>query len=289
MQTQEHPAGVFFKDIKIAHTVFALPFALLATVVAFRNGTTSLAQVGLIVAAMFGARTWAMSINRLADANIDRANPRTAGRALPAGRLSRKQVWLCALAAAALFTTAAALLSATALACALPVLAILASYSFAKRVTWLCHFWLGACLGLAPLGAWVALTGAFEPGIVVLGFAIMAWVGGFDILYALQDLNFDRSAQLHSIPARFGAPAARAISAASHALALVLFSWAGHQLSLSSIFQAGVAIAAVLVLGQHFLVALRGLSAVPFAFFQLNGWLAVVLFFAAWIGISLHT
>lgn len=289
MQTQEHPAGIFFKDIKITHTVFALPFALLATVVAFRTGSINLSQVGLIIVAMFGARTWAMSINRLADADIDRANPRTSDRALPAGRLSQKQVWLCALAAAALFTAAAAFLSRTALACALPVLAILASYSFAKRVTWLCHYWLGACLGLAPLGAWVALTETFEPGIIVLGLAILAWVGGFDILYALQDLKYDRSAQLHSIPARFGAPAARTISAVSHAVALGLFSWAGHQLALSWIYQAGVAIAATLILGQHLTVAMRGLPSVPFAFFQLNGWLAVVLFLAAWIDISLQT
>jgi 4-hydroxybenzoate polyprenyltransferase len=288
MVAQQHPAGVFFRDIKIVHTVFALPFALLASAIAFRNSSTNLGQLGLIIAAMFGARTWAMSINRLADAPFDRANPRTAGRALPSGQLSKRQVWVYALVAAALFIGSAALLSGAALACALPVLAILASYSFAKRLTWLCHFWLGACLGLAPIGAWVALVGTFEPGIAVLGLAITTWVGGFDILYALQDLEFDRDTRLHSVPARFGVRTARALAAASHTLALVLFAFAGMLLSLTSIYQSGVAIAAVLVLGQHVLVAWRGLAAVPFAFFQLNGWLAVVLCVSGWIGTRWH-
>ncbi len=280
--------NTFFRDIKISHTVFALPFALMATLLAAESGWPSPTRIALIILCMFGARTWAMSVNRLADAQIDRANPRTQNRALPSGQLKFGQMLFFATAGAAIFVAAAALISTTALVLSFPVLAILASYSFAKRITWLCHFWLGLCLGLAPLGAWVAMRGELNPDIAVLGAGIMFWVGGFDIIYALQDEEFDRTAGLKSIPATFGSQRSMQIARFSHALAGGLFIFAGHQLGLGLPYFAGVAGAAALLVWQHRALAKGGAKAIPFAFFNLNAWVAVLLFFATFINLFLN-
>lgn len=282
----QRPGGFFsagaqiLRDIKIAHTIFALPFALLATLMAAQDRWPELDEWALILLCMFGARTWAMTVNRLADADFDRRNPRTRSRALPAGLVNRRAMLWTALAAALLFVVGAGLLSQMALLCSVPVLLILASYSFAKRLTWLCHFWLGMCLGLAPIGAYLAISGKLSLGMGWLGLAICFWVGGFDIIYALQDLEFDREEDLSSIPARFGEQVAKQISAASHAVALALFAVAGWTLGTGAFFAGGIAIAAGLLLWQHVLIQKSGRRAIPFVFFHLNGWVAVVFFIA---------
>jgi 4-hydroxybenzoate polyprenyltransferase len=269
-------------DIKLAHTVFALPFALMAAVLALSEVQPTpddiVRQTLLVVVCMFGARTWAMAINRWADAHFDKLNPRTSARALPAGRASSKAMLGLALFGAVLFVMGAALLSPLALACALPVLGILASYSFAKRATVLCHFWLGLCLGLAPMAAWLAIRGTIHPPLVTLGTAILFWVGGFDIVYALQDMDFDRRLGLRSLPAAFGTERALQLARAAHAAAVVLFAIAFVQLGLGPIALAGVGLAGVLMLWQHIAIARHGHHAIPFAFFQLNAWVAIGMF-----------
>lgn len=281
------PLQTFFSDIKISHTVFALPFALMATLLAAGSQWPSPVRLALIILCMIGARTWAMSVNRLADAQIDKANPRTKNRALPSGALKFGEMFLFAVLGAAIFVAAAGLISRAALLLAFPVLAILASYSFAKRITWLCHFWLGLCLGLAPLGAWVAMRGELNPDIALLGLGITFWVGGFDIVYALQDEEFDKAAGLKSIPATFGRQRSLQIARFCHVLAGALFLFAGHQLGLGLAYFAGVAGAAVLLFWQHLALAKRGAKAIPFAFFNLNAWVAVVLFFATCVDLYL--
>lgn len=286
--------GALFGDIKIAHTLFALPFALLATGLALTTapqavgGAALLPKVIAILTCMFGARTWAMAINRYADAQLDGANPRTAQRALPSGRAAPHHMLGLALFGGLLFAAGAAALSRAALACSLPVMAILASYSYMKRFTWLCHFWLGLCLGLAPVAAWLALRGVIHGPLVVLGAGIMFWVGGFDIVYALQDEAFDRKHNLRSIPAAFGTTRALTIARCSHAMALVLFAVALVKLDLAGAAAVGVPLAGALLLWQHLAIAKRGERAIPFAFFNLNAWIAIGLLVAAILDVTLR-
>lgn len=284
--------GALIGDIKLAHTLFALPFALMAAGLALlegpMDGSKTATQIALVVLCMFGARTWAMAMNRFADAHFDSSNPRTAQRALPSGRATRGAMLAFAFFGAGLLILGAALLSRVALACALPLLVILASYSYAKRFTWLCHFWLGLCLGLAPIAAWLAIRGTIRWPLVVLAAAITFWVGGFDIIYALQDETFDRKAGLRSIPASFGAPKALSIARMSHALALVLFAVALAALGLWWAAIGGTALAAALLTQQHVVLSKRGHAAIPFAFFNLNAWISVGLLVAVILDVTLR-
>ena len=207
--------------IKFSHTLFALPFALLAAVLAAR-GLPDASTTVKILLAMVGARSAAMAYNRLADRELDAANPRTASRALPAGALSPGFVWIFLIASAVLFLAAAASLNRLTLALAPVALALLFLYSYTKRFTWASHFVLGLCLAMAPVGAWIAVTGAFAVAPVLLGLAVLLWTAGFDVIYALQDEEHDRREGLFSIPARWGAAAALKISAAVHAAMLLL-------------------------------------------------------------------
>lgn len=282
---KENVVVELLESIKFSHTVFALPFALLALVLARRGGLPSLRELILIVTCMVGARTWAMGVNRLADARIDAANPRTTTRAVPAGRLSSSAMAFFTAAGALVFLGGSAALSGVALACAVPVLLILASYSWAKRLTFLCHFYLGFCLGLAPVGAWVALRGEFPWPLLTLTFAITFWVAGFDILYALQDEHFDREAGLHSIPARFGTGPALVVARVSHSISALLFLGFGFLFELGIAYFAGLALAAGLMLWQHRLTRGGDLSRIGLAFFNLNGWIAVLLFLSASLSI----
>ncbi|MCA2960144.1 MAG: UbiA family prenyltransferase [Silvanigrellales bacterium] len=269
------------ESIKFSHTIFALPFAILALVLARRGGLPTVREALLIVLCMVGARTWAMGVNRLADAHIDAKNPRTSSRAVPAGRLSSVAMATFAGTGAVVFLGGAAALSPVALACALPVLLILASYSWAKRLSFLCHFYLGFCLGLAPLGAWVALRGEFPWRLLTLTFGIAFWVAGFDILYALQDEQFDRETGLHSVPAKFGTAPAIFVARASHLVSAVLFLTFGLLFELGVAYFAGLALAGVLMIWQHRLTRGGDLSRIGMAFFNLNGWISVLLFFSA--------
>jgi len=262
--------------IKFSHTIFALPFALLAF---FRasDGAVPLRTLLWVIAAMVGARTAAMTFNRIADRAIDAENPRTASRALPAGRLPvGYAAGLCA-GASLLFLVSAWELNRLAFALAFPTLAVLFAYSFTKRFTALSHLVLGLCLGIAPVGAWVAVRGRIEWPPIALGLAVLFWTGGFDVLYALQDEAFDRARGLKSLPARLGSKGALVVSALFHAATLVflvLFARAVHGDLLMAI-AIGVAAAALLV--QHAIVRPGDLSRLNAAFFTANGVLSVAV------------
>ena len=215
--------------VMIRHTLFSLPFAV-AAVLLETSGHPPIAKLFWIVMAAAGARNAANALNRLIDHDIDAKNPRTAGRALPKGLLSRKELWLFAIAMLALLVIGAAMLNPLCVAL-LPVAAILVfGYSYTKRYTWLCHFWLGVTCSAATMGAFLGISGGFQLRYFPLVAGVALWVAGFDILYAVQDIAFDRGAKLHSLPARFGAKGARLAAAVSHLLALagfasVLFFW----------------------------------------------------------------
>ena len=270
----------FLEAIKFSHSIFALPFAVISMLLARRGALPRAVEWVSIILCMVGARTWAMGVNRLVDAKFDAANPRTQGRTIPAGLMSPRAMLLYSLAGATLFIVFAGILSKTALFCSIPLLAVLASYSYTKRFTFLCHFWLGLCLGLAPIGAWVALRNTFPYEMLSLTFAICFWVAGFDILYALQDKNFDRKAQLYSIPAVFGTAAALVTARISHALAAVLFAVFGVAYNLGYAYFVGWGASVVLMSFQHWIMRKGSLQKLEIAFFNLNGWIAVILLFS---------
>jgi 4-hydroxybenzoate polyprenyltransferase len=263
--------------VKFAHTAFALPFALIAALAA-AHGLPRWSILGWIVLAMVGGRTAAMAFNRLADHDLDAANPRTAGRGLPTARVSRGFAWALVAGGSAALVVAAWRLNPLCLALSPVALAWVLSYSYSKRFTSLSHIWLGVGLGIAPLGAWLAIQGAFAPAPVVLAVAVTAWVGGFDVLYSLQDQAFDRGAGLRSLPVRLGARRAIGVARALHAAAaagFAVFAWligAGWGLWL------GVAAAAGLLVWQHSLVAPGRLERLDTAFFTANGALSLLMF-----------
>lgn len=280
--------AAYLEAIKFSHTIFAMPFALLAAVLAFRGGLPPLGHLLWIILAMVGARTWAMAVNRVVDAHFDSLNPRTASRAVAQGRIQKSSMMIFGTLGALLFIVAAGALSRVALACSVPVLMILASYSYAKRVSVLCHFWLGLCLGLAPLGAWVALRGTLPPELLLLTGGITFWVGGFDIIYALQDATFDAEHKLRSIPSRFGTRRALWIARLSHFFAAIFFALFGAMHELGTLYFLGLIGAAVLMIQQHRVVGQGSLDRIEFAFFNLNGWIAVLLFLSATLSLWLQ-
>ena len=266
--------------IKVSHSVFALPFALAAAALAFRaEGSWSWATAGWIVFCAVCARTAAMAQNRLLDARLDAANPRTAARALPAGRVTRRFVAGLVGLASALFVLGAWRLNDLCLMLSPVALAWLLLYPYTKRFTALCHVWLGAALGLAPVGAWLAVRGAFVDMATPLlfGGAVTLWTAGFDLIYACQDADHDRAAGLKSVPARLGVAgalgAARALHAASVALLAAVYLVNPH---VGALYGAGLAAAAALLLYEHSLVRADDLSKVNVAFFVLNGLVSLV-------------
>ena len=263
--------------IKLQHTLFALPFALISLITATGGGWPAPRVWLWVLVAMVAARTAAMTFNRLADQEIDAANPRTAGRALPAGRLSRRFAWGVLAGSAALFFAAAAALNPLCLALAAPALAVLLGYSYTKRFTALAHLWLGFALGISPIGAWAAATGRLAVPPLVLGLGVMAWVAGFDIIYSLQDEAFDRAHGLYSIPARLGAARALTVARLLHAVAVVCFLAFAVLAGGGPWRLAAVALAAALLLWQHRLVRPDDLSRVDAAFFTANGALSVAM------------
>jgi 4-hydroxybenzoate polyprenyltransferase len=262
--------------IKFSHTLFALPFALLAAVLAAR-GLPSWPTLGKILLAMVGARSAAMAHNRLADREIDAANPRTVSRALPSGALTPGYVRAFLVASVAVFLIAAATLNRLTLFLSPIALLLLSFYSYTKRFTWLSHLVLGLCLALAPVGAWIAVTGSFAWTPVLLGVAVLLWTAGFDILYALQDEEHDRRTGLKSLPARWGSRTALAVSALLHAamipLLLVVWRLSGGGL----LFAAGILATAAALLYQHVIVKPGDLSRINAAFFTANGFVSVTL------------
>ncbi|MFN3652058.1 MAG: UbiA-like polyprenyltransferase [Armatimonadota bacterium] len=264
---------IILEMIKFEHTVFALPFALIAALLA-AGGIPSGRVLLWIVVAMVGARSSAMAFNRLVDLEFDRRNPRTATRALPAGQLTPAQVWLFVVATTALFVAAAWQLNPLALALSPVALAVIWGYSFTKRFTSFCHIVLGLAIGISPSAAWIAVRGSLEWAPVLLTAAVLLWVGGFDIIYACQDAEFDRRAGLHSIPARLGVARAlwvsRLMHAATTALLLALPLLLPVRL-LGAVYYGGVLLVAGLLVYEHSLVRWNDLSRVNAAFFTVNG------------------
>jgi 4-hydroxybenzoate polyprenyltransferase len=272
--------ATFGRMVKFEHTVFALPFALAAAALAARGHGLGVMRLAGIVVAMAGARTAAMGFNRIADRRIDAENPRTRGRELPTGQVSLRVAWALTLGSAAVFLGAAALLGPLCLALSPVALTLLFGYSYTKRFTFLCHLFLGLAIAAGPAGAWIAVRGDFGWAPALLMLAVSTWIGGFDVLYAIADRDFDRRAGLHSIPARFGVVGALAISGALHAVtvgALLALVPVAH---LGAPYLIGVAITVALLAYEHAIVRPSDLSRLNVAFFNLNGYVALVFFLA---------
>jgi 4-hydroxybenzoate polyprenyltransferase len=270
--------------IKFEHSVFALPFALTGALLAARYagpGWPEWRQIGWIVVAMVGARSAAMTMNRIADLEFDRRNPRTAGRPLVTGALTLRFAWTFTLLASAVLVFSAWQLNRLAFALSPIALAALFSYSYTKRFTSYSHLVLGFCLGMAPAAAWIAVSGSFDWRMLVLCAAVTLWVAGFDVLYALQDVEFDRRAGLHSIPEKFGVPRALSISRAMHLAVVMLLAWLAWSFQLTWPAWAGVAAVAGLLVYEHSLVAPDDLTRLNAAFFTTNGFISI-LFFLSW-------
>ena len=264
--------------IKFEHSVFALPFALTGALLAVR-GLPSWRQILWIIVAMVGARSAAMTFNRIADLKLDALNPRTKSRPLPTGQLSLGfAVGFTILACGALVLAARQL---NPLAFKLSPLAIflLFGYSYTKRFTWLSHIVLGVCLGMAPIAAWIALRGSISASVLLLGAAVTLWTAGFDIIYACQDFEFDHALGLHSIPRRYGIPAALYASAALHALTFMLLVAVAGMENLGWLAFAGLVVVGALLAYEHTLVKPHDLSRVNAAFFTVNGYVSLLFFF----------
>jgi 4-hydroxybenzoate polyprenyltransferase len=263
--------------VAFKHTVFALPFAIISLITAAAPGWPTTRTWLLVAVAMVSARTAAMAFNRLADHRIDTMNPRTASRSLPAGRLSRTFAWTITGVSTAFFLFAAASLNSLCLALAPAALAVLLGYSYAKRFTAASHLWLGLALGVAPVGAWVAVTGSVEWPVLVLTGAVALWVAGFDVIYSLQDEDFDRQHALHSLPARVGGRPALAIARIFHLLAFAGFLAFAVAAGGGPIRLLAVTAAGLLLTWQHRLIRADDLESVDAAFFTANGTLAMAM------------
>jgi 4-hydroxybenzoate polyprenyltransferase len=263
--------------IKWEHSIFALPFALTGAMLA-SHGLPSLHVLLWIVVCMVAARSAAMAFNRLVDAEIDARNARTAQRAIPAGQLSKGYATGFVIASSALFVFAASRLNRWTLLLAPVALAIVFFYSFTKRFTRWSHLFLGLALGVAPAAAWIAVRGSLDARILVLTAAVIFWSAGFDLLYACQDVDFDRSAGLHSVPQRHGIAAAFWLARALHAVMILLLLWLASLFALGHLALVGVGAVAALLLFEHLLVSPQDLRRLNAAFFTMNGIIAVVFF-----------
>lgn len=274
--------SIFLEMIKFSHTIFALPFALTGALLA-AGGFPSVRQTAWIILAMVGARTAAMAMNRLIDAEIDARNPRTAVRAIPAGHISRGLTLFFIIAATALMLLAAQMLNPLCLKLSPIALFFLLLYSYCKRFTALAHVVLGICLAAAPIGAWVAIRGTIDLPAVVLGAVVLFWVAGFDILYALQDLEFDRSAGLHSIPVLLGVNGSLWAARLFHLIMVGLLFTLFGLMHLGTFFLIGILAAVAMLLYEHWLLKEGDLAKLDAAFFNMNGYIsvAIVLFTAA--------
>ncbi len=269
--------AVTLEMIKWEHSIFALPFALTGAVLA-AGGWPQARVVGWIIVCMVAARSAAMAFNRLVDAKIDAANPRTAMRAIPAGVLSSRFVGGFVVASIVIFTFGAAMLNRLTLLLAPVALAVVLVYSYMKRVTRWSHLVLGLALGIAPSAAWIAVRGTLDPRIVVLTCAVLLWVGGFDVLYACQDFEHDRKTGLNSVPQAFGVRTAFWIARMMHLGMLLLLCWLVMLFGLGKLATIGVAIVAFLLVYEHSIVSPTDLRRMNAAFFTMNGVISVIFF-----------
>lgn len=277
---------IVLEMIKFEHSVFALPFALTGALLAARathHGWPTLHQLAWIVVAMVAARSAAMTVNRIVDLRYDRENPRTRQRALATGQLSVSFAWTFTLISIATFFLSAWQLNPLALELAPLALLILFFYSFTKRFTTWSHLFLGFALGISPAAAWIAVTGGFDPRMLILCAAVTLWVGGFDVLYACQDLDYDRRANLFSIPKRFGVAKSLAIARAMHICVVILLGVLAYSFALPWPAWLGIAVVAALLAYEHSLVKPDDLSKLDAAFFAMNGYISMsfLLFWGA--------
>lgn len=275
---------ILLEMIKFEHTIFALPFAMISMLVA-ANGLPSLRIFGWILVAMVGARSTAMTFNRIADANIDAKNPRTASRAIPTGLVSKTAAWVFTAVSAGLLVLAAWELNPLAFVLSPVALAAVMGYSLSKRFTSLSHLWLGLSLGIAPVGAWIAVTGKMGFASMVLSAAVILWTAGFDIIYSLQDLDFDRMTGLFSLPSRIGPRAALLVSRIFHAGMIALLAWFGILAGLGMVFFAGVVFVGLFLIYEQSLVSPEDISRVNMAFFTMNGCVSIMML--VFVGVDL--
>jgi len=274
--------------IKFEHTIFALPFAYIGMILG-AGGQPVFSTFCWITLAMVGARSFAMALNRLQDAGIDKKNPRTSGRALPAGLVSLPETLLFIAASLAVFFTAVFFLPDLCRRLWPVVLAPMAFYALTKRFTWACHAVLGLCLGLAPMGAWVAATNTLPTaGIWMLSIGVMFWTAGFDILYSCQDYEFDAREGLHSVPVRFGIPLALKLTKLLHGLTVIFFGLMGLFFSLGPVFYAGLAVIAFFLWYENSIIKPGDLSRMNAAFFTANGCVSILAFAAVLAAVVFH-
>jgi 4-hydroxybenzoate polyprenyltransferase len=268
---------IILEMIKFPHTVFALPFAFTGAILA-AGGLPAWDKILWITLAMVGARSGAMGMNRLLDAAIDARNPRTKTRAIPAGLLTRAQVGAFSIASFALLVYSAYRLNPLCLKLSPVAIFVVTFYSVTKRFTWASHLFLGLALGLAPVGAWIAIRGSVDFPVIVLAASVLTWVAGFDILYALQDMDFDRAEGLHSIPRYLGVNGSLWAARALHAVTLAGLMYIYVPLGLGVIYLIGMAAVAAMMLYEHMLIRGGDLSKLDAAFFNMNGYISITVF-----------
>lgn len=268
---------LYLKMIKFSHSIFALPFAFTGAIIA-ASGIPSPGQIFWITIAMVGARSGAMGLNRIIDRKIDRANPRTRNRELPTGIIKLSEAVLFTAVSFAVFVFAAYMLNPLCLKLSPVALCVLFIYSYIKRFTWASHFVLGLSLSAAPIGAWIAVKGTFDLEIIPVGIAVVFWLAGFDTLYALQDIEFDKSYGLYSIPERFGIKKALISARIFHVIAFLMLVSSGFLFNLSVFYWLGMMVVGGLFIYEHSLVKEDDLSRLNMAFFNMNGYISMAVF-----------
>ncbi len=268
----------YFKMIKFSHTLFALPFALSSAVLAWQQVPVSFKDIFLILIAMASARSAAMGFNRITDVTFDAKNPRTSNREIPAGNIPLISAIFFVIFFSGVFIVASAMLGKLCLYLSIPVLLILLSYSYTKRFTWLSHIYLGFAISLAPVGAWIAITGTFSWSIVLLSMALMTYIAGFDILYACQDMEFDKNEGLFSIPVRFGIKKALILSAMIHVLSFVFFFLIHVVFDTHLTYLITICVIGFLLVIEHRLIKPNDLANLNVAFFHVNSLISITLF-----------
>jgi len=263
--------------IKFSHSIFALPFAFTSALIA-ASGIPDLKQIGWIIIAMVGARSGAMGLNRIIDSKIDSANPRTKRREIPRGAISVLAAVLFVVVSFIFMVFAAYMLNPLCLKLSPVAIAILVLYSYTKRFTWMSHFFLGLSISAAPLGAWLAVKGSFDIEIIPLAIAVIFWLAGFDVLYALQDIDFDRRYGLYSIPKRFGISKSIYLSRIFHTMSFILLVANGMIFGLGGLYWTGMFLTAGLFLYEHSLITIDDLRKLDIAFFNMNGYISVTVF-----------
>ena len=268
---------IYLEMIKFEHSIFALPFAYLGAFLA-ENKVPDFMTIFWITIAMVGARSFAMALNRLIDIDIDRRNPRTSNRALPKGLLSIQNVIIFSLISLTIFLITVYQLAPVCRYLWPLVVIPFVIYPYTKRFTWLSHFVLGLCLGLAPIGAWVAITNKISLEPIIIGAAVLCWVSGFDIFYALQDIDFDRKNKLYSIPVKFGISNSLVLTKILHISSVIFLIWAGLRLNLGIFYFIGIAISGILLAYENLIIKHDDLSKLNMAFFTMNGVISVIMF-----------